>query len=57
LIAVNEFDRTLDFVEIKRNPERIGWGFEAKGEHFLTTCDKKLREYTISYKGLSLEDM
>lgn len=57
MIAVNEFDRTLDFVEIKRNPERIGWGFEAKGEHFLTTCDKKLREYTISYKGLSLEDM
>ena len=58
LIAVNEFDRTIDFAEIKRNPERIDWGLlKQKGERFLITCDKKLREYTVSYKGLSLEDM
>lgn len=33
LIAVNEFDRTLDFVEIKRNPERIGWGLLRQKEN------------------------
>lgn len=57
LIAVNEFERTIEFVEIKRNPERIDWGMlKKKGEYFLT-INKEWKNCSVSYKGLSLEDM
>lgn len=57
LIAVNDFEQTIEFAEIKRNPERIDWGaLKRKGEYFLT-LNKELKNYSVSYKGLSLEDM
>lgn len=57
LIAVNDFEQTIEFAEIKRNPERIDWGaLKRKGEYFLTV-NKELKNYSVSYKGLSLEDM
>lgn len=57
MIAVNEFEHTVDIVEIKRNPERINQALlKAKGEYFLSNS-KELKGYTVTYKGLSLQDM
>lgn len=57
LIAVDEPERTVEFVEIKRNPERVDPGaLRRKGEYFLSV-NPELRGYTVLYKGLSLEDM
>lgn len=57
MIAVNEFEHTVEIVEIKRNPERIDWALlKAKGEYFLSN-NKELKGYTVTYKGLSLQDM
>ena len=53
----NEFRNTLEFVEIKRNRERIDLdALREKGEAFLQkNPDRRGRE--ISYAGWSLEDM
>lgn len=57
MIAVNEFEHTVEIVEIKRNPERVDWALlKAKGEYFLSN-NKELKGYTVTYKGLSLQDM
>ncbi|MCL2074011.1 MAG: ATP-binding protein [Marinilabiliaceae bacterium] len=57
LIAVNELDRTAEFIEIKRNSSRINFkDLEKKTSYFLKHTNE-CKGYTISYKGLSLEDM
>ena len=57
LIAVNELDKTIEFVEIKRNPTRIDFQkLESKAACFLQN-NKACKNYSISYKGLSLENM
>jgi AAA+ ATPase superfamily predicted ATPase len=57
LIAVNELDRTIEFVEIKRNPFRIDLNkLESKAAYFLQHTGE-CKAYSISYKGLSLENM
>lgn len=42
-----------ELVEIKHNPERIGWGILKKK----VTINKEWKNCSVSYKGLSLEDM
>lgn len=55
--SVNELERTVEIVEIKRNPERIDWALlKVKGEYFLNNSTE-LKGYTVTYKGLSLQDM
>jgi len=57
LIAVNELDKTVEFVEIKRNPSRIDFKkLESKAAYFLQNT-KECKGYSITYKGLSLENM
>ena len=57
LIAVNELDKTVEFVEIKRNPVRIDLKkLESKAAYFLQNT-KECNGYSITYKGLSLENM
>jgi hypothetical protein len=42
-----------ELVEIKHNPERIGWGILKKK----VTINKEWENCSVSYKGLFLEDM
>ncbi|MCQ2287260.1 MAG: ATP-binding protein [Bacteroidales bacterium] len=57
LIAVNELERTVEIAEIKRNASRIDFGLlEAKGQRFLQ-LNPILDGYSVTYKGLSMEDM
>jgi AAA+ ATPase superfamily predicted ATPase len=57
LIAINELDRTVEFVEIKRNPSRIDLNvLESKAACFLQNTGE-CKGYNITYKGLSLENM
>lgn len=45
-----------ELVQIEHNHERIDWGILKKGEYFLT-INKEWKNCSVSYKGLSLEDM
>jgi AAA+ ATPase superfamily predicted ATPase len=57
LIAVNELYKTIEFIEIKRNKDRINFSaLEKKATYFLNITDE-CKDYAVSYKGLSLEDM
>lgn len=57
LIAVNELEKTIEFVEIKRNASRANLSkLESKASHFLQhteTC----KRYATSYKVLALENV
>jgi len=57
LIAVNELNKTIEFAEIKRNSSRIHLNeLEQKAAYFLQHTGE-CKEYSISYKGLSLENL
>jgi len=57
LIAVNELERTVEVIEVKRNADRIDRGLlKQKGDRFLSNC-QELKGYDVTYKGLSLKDM
>ena len=57
LIAVNEIDKTIEFCEIKRNPSKINLKeLEQKGAYFLQNTNE-CKGYSVSYKGLSLNDL
>jgi len=57
LIAVNELEKTAEFIEIKRNPARFSLQeLQEKTAYFLQNTGE-CKEYSISYKGLSLDDM
>jgi len=50
-------DKSVEFVEIKRNPSRIDLNkLESKAAYFLQNT-KECKGYSITYKGLSLENM
>lgn len=56
LIAINEFDKTANIVEIKRQKKNIDMErLREKGIVFKTTAG--LYDYQIIYQGLSMEDM
>lgn len=57
MIAVNDFEHTVEIIEIKRNADRIDWGLlKQKGGYFLTNT-QELKSYKATYKGFSLMDM
>lgn len=57
LIAVDEIDKRVVFHEIKRQKKEIDIPIlRAKADVFLQTT-KQFKEYDISYRGLSMEDM
>lgn len=57
LIAVNDLERTVEIAEIKRNASRIDWGLlHEKGQRFLQ-LNPDLDGFSVTYKGLSMEDM
>jgi AAA+ ATPase superfamily predicted ATPase len=54
IVAVNEHEKRLLFCEVKRNKKRINLTvLENKAADII----KKYPQFTIEYKGLSLEDM
>ncbi len=57
LVAENEFDSTVTFFEIKRKAANIDIKvLETKAEAFFRASGE-LKDYAISYKGLSMDDM
>ena len=57
LISVNELDKTAEIIEVKRNAKNIDLELlKEKAYHFKRSTGE-LKDYRISYKGLSLEDM
>ncbi len=56
MITVNAFEHTVNIIEKKRNQEHIDWVLlKVKGD-FLSNS-RELKGYTVTYKGLSLQDM
>jgi hypothetical protein len=56
LIVVNELDKQAQIIEVKRNAEKIDSdSLKIKGIQFLRATGM-LKDYQISYLGLSLED-
>ena len=54
IIAVNDYEKTIKFYEVKRNKKRISlYALEEKSKEIA----KKYHNYFIEYFGLSLEDM
>lgn len=57
LIAVNEIKKTALVIEVKRNSENVNLSkLMEKGTRFLEKTGE-LKEYKISFKGLSLDDI
>ena len=57
LIVVNELDKQAQIIEIKRKVENIDLDvLRDKGVHFLRATGE-LKDYKITYLGLSMEDM
>lgn len=54
IIAINEFEKRLDFFEIKRNPNRINLEIL---QHKAEKIAVKFPKFKIEYNGLSLNDM
>lgn len=56
MITVNAFEHTVNIIKKKRNQEHIDWALlKVKGD-FLSNS-RELKGYTVTYKGLSLQDM
>ena len=57
IIAADELEKQVTFYEVKRQAKDINIGIvKSKAEHFFQTTGK-FTNYTILYKGLSMEDM
>jgi AAA+ ATPase superfamily predicted ATPase len=57
LIAVNELNKTVEFIEIKRSQARINLKtLEQKATFFLHNTGE-CKDYAVSYNGLSLENL
>jgi AAA+ ATPase superfamily predicted ATPase len=54
IVAVNEYEKRIDFFEVKRNPNKINLAkLELKAEKLTTNFDG----YTFNYMSFSLEDL
>jgi AAA+ ATPase superfamily predicted ATPase len=54
IVAVNEYEKRIDFFEVKRNPNKINLPkLELKAEKLTTNFDG----YTFNYMSFSLEDL
>jgi AAA+ ATPase superfamily predicted ATPase len=54
IIAVNDYERIINFYEVKRNQKRISVSVLKEKSKEIS---KKYQDYSIEYIGLSLEDM
>ena len=57
LIAINELDKTAQIVEIKRNKKHIRYNVLKEKTQNMISKTHQLQDYSIEYKGLSLENM
>lgn len=57
LVCENEFDKTLHFYEIKRNPDRIDLTALERKAHAFFVKNPDKRELRTAYGGLSLADL
>jgi AAA+ ATPase superfamily predicted ATPase len=56
LVVVNELNKQAQIIEVKRNPDKINLdALKVKGIHFLHATGM-LKDYQITYSGLSIED-
>lgn len=54
IVAINDIEKRLVFYEVKRNPKRIRLGgLEHKAKDIIS----RYPEYSVEFKGLSLQDM
>jgi len=54
IVALNDFEKKVVFVEVKRKKENISL---IKLEEKSTNLIKKINGYSVEYKGFSIEDM
>jgi hypothetical protein len=57
LIAVNELEKYAEFIEMKRNAADINIGKLREKSYAFIRSTGELKDYRISYSGLSLKDM
>jgi len=57
LIAVNEFEKTAEFIEVKRNASEIRMEKLREKSYVFLGSTGELKDYNIVYRGLSLNDM
>jgi len=57
LIAVNEITKQASFFEIKRNEKELDLPLLEQRTNTFLVATRQLKKYTISAKGLSMEDM
>lgn len=55
IVAINEYEKKALFVEVKRNKAKIN--LKKLSDKSQQLIEKNLKDYTVSYKGLSTEDM
>jgi len=57
LIAVNELEKYAEFIEVKRNADQLNLEKLREKSYRFLRATGKLKDYQISYRGLSLDDM
>jgi hypothetical protein len=57
LIAVNELEKHAEFIEVKRNADQLNLEKLREKSYRFLRATGKLKNYQISYRGLSLDDM
>ena len=54
IVAINDFEKTALIIEVKRNADKIDMNVLREKSKLLI---KNFSNYSISYKGLSMEEM
>ena len=57
LVAVNEFEKTAEIVEIKRNIEKIKLDRLKEKSIYFRNATRELDDYEIKLKAISMDDM
>jgi len=57
LISVNELDKRAEIIEVKRNAANINLEKLKEKSYFFKRSTGELKDYQITYRGLSLDDM
>jgi AAA+ ATPase superfamily predicted ATPase len=57
LIAVNEFEKYAEFIEVKRNATEINMEKLREKSYIFMRATGELKDFRISYRGLSLNEM
>jgi uncharacterized protein len=57
IIAVNELEKYAEFIEVKRNASQINLEKLREKSYIFLRATGKLKDYQISYRGFSLDNM